>query len=151
MAAMFPASTPRGSPPGREAHHYDLEVQAGAVRVVGRVGPFGQVFASLDVPAGPLVLTVTTPTDDLYPPTVTSAADLTAADEPFGVRPATSDMVAFEVETPEGRVLLAELDGRYLSTEVAGGFTGRVIGLYVTEGSAAFDWFDYRPAARPTD
>jgi hypothetical protein len=35
------------------------------------------------------------------------------------------------------------LDGRYLSTQVAGGFTGRVIGMYVTEGEAAFDWFDY--------
>ncbi len=42
-------------------------------------------------------------------------------------------------------IVLAELDGRYLSTEVAGGFTGRVIGMYVTEGRAAFDWFDYVP------
>ncbi|MFG1885663.1 hypothetical protein [Micromonospora sp. NPDC049102] len=70
-------------------------------------------------------------------------------DEPFGVRPAASDMIAFEVETADGHVLLAELDGRYLSTEVAGGFTGRVIGMYVTDGIAAFDWFDYRPVARP--
>ncbi len=35
-------------------------------------------------------------------------------------------------------VTLAELDGRYLSTEVAAGFTGRVIGMYVTAGQAAF-------------
>ncbi|MBY8853472.1 hypothetical protein K7G98_36675, partial [Saccharothrix sp. MB29] len=27
---------------------------------------------------------------------------------------------------------LAEIDGRYLSTEVATGFTGRVIGMYAT-------------------
>lgn len=26
--------------------------------------------------------------------------------------------------------------------EEAGGFTGRVIGRYVTEGTAAFDWFE---------
>ncbi|MGD0558891.1 MAG: hypothetical protein ABSA93_28435, partial [Streptosporangiaceae bacterium] len=38
---------------------------------------------------------------------------------------------------------LAELDGRYLSTEVAGGFTGRVIGMYATIGTVRFDWFDY--------
>ncbi|MFD8341290.1 hypothetical protein ACFV2C_03245 [[Kitasatospora] papulosa] len=42
--------------------------------------------------------------------------------------------------------VLAELDGRYLTTEVAGGFTGRVIGMYATRGEAAFDWFELRPA-----
>ena len=40
---------------------------------------------------------------------------------------------------------LAALDGRYLSTEVAGGFTGRVIGMYAAAGDVRFDWFDYRP------
>jgi xylan 1,4-beta-xylosidase len=35
--------------------------------------------------------------------------------------------------------VLAELDGRYLSTEVAGGFTGRVIGMYAAEGTVRFD------------
>jgi xylan 1,4-beta-xylosidase len=39
---------------------------------------------------------------------------------------------------------LAELDGRYLSTEVAGGFTGRVIGMYAARGTVHFDWFEYR-------
>ncbi|WP_440581592.1 hypothetical protein [Streptomyces viridochromogenes] len=32
-----------------------------------------------------------------------------------------------------------------MSTQVAGGFAGRVVGLYVTEGHAAFDWFEYVP------
>ena len=36
-----------------------------------------------------------------------------------------------------------ELDGRYLSTEVAGGMLGRVIGVYASGGDAAFDWFAY--------
>jgi hypothetical protein len=40
---------------------------------------------------------------------------------------------------------LGTLDGRYLSTEVAGGFTGRVIGMYAAEGTVEFDWFDYAP------
>jgi hypothetical protein len=35
------------------------------------------------------------------------------------------------------------LDGRYLSTEVTGGFTGRVIGVYAAVGTASFGWFDY--------
>ena len=45
--------------------------------------------------------------------------------------------------------MLAELDGRYLSTEVAGGFTGRVIGMYAAAGTVPFDWFDY--AGTPAD
>ncbi|MCC2600479.1 glycoside hydrolase family 43 protein [Sphingobacterium sp. FBM7-1] len=44
---------------------------------------------------------------------------------------------------------LGSLDTRYLSTEVAGGFTGIMIGLYSssngkpTRAKAFFDWFDY--------
>jgi xylan 1,4-beta-xylosidase len=41
--------------------------------------------------------------------------------------------------------VIAGLDGRYLSTEVASGFIGRVIGIYARGGEAAFDWFDYAP------
>lgn len=41
-------------------------------------------------------------------------------------------------------VRLAELDGRYLSTEVAGGFTGRIIGLSSTS-TAVFGRFTYTP------
>lgn len=44
---------------------------------------------------------------------------------------------------------LGRLDTRYLSTEVAGGFTGVMIGLYTTsngkpsKAKAYYDWFDY--------
>jgi alpha-N-arabinofuranosidase len=44
---------------------------------------------------------------------------------------------------------LGKLDTRYLSTEVAGGFTGVMIGLYTSSNGKAgkakayFDWFDY--------
>lgn len=47
---------------------------------------------------------------------------------------------------------LGNLDTRYLSTEVAGGFTGVMIGLYSSSPSehsdakAYFDWFDYAPS-----
>ena len=40
---------------------------------------------------------------------------------------------------------LASLPGRYVSTEVAGGFTGRIIGMYAVGGDAAFDWLEYQP------
>ena len=43
----------------------------------------------------------------------------------------------------ELRVLPRGLDGRSLSTETAGGFTGRVIGMFAIAGRAHVDWFDY--------
>ncbi|MFE0676261.1 glycoside hydrolase family 43 protein [Streptomyces sp. NPDC058867] len=114
-----------------EAHHYEIEASEGAAEVWARIGPLRRRVARLAVPGGPLTLAVECRTDDAPPPA-------------RGVRPGGPDTIAFSVESPEGAVTLAELDGRYLSTQVAGGFTGRVIGMYVTEGSAAFDWFEYR-------
>jgi xylan 1,4-beta-xylosidase len=40
--------------------------------------------------------------------------------------------------------VLAGMDGRYLSTEVAGGFTGRVIGVEALDGPAVLLRFEYR-------
>ena len=129
-----------------EAHHYDLEVADGEARVVARIGPLSQCVARHPVPPGPLTLVVDVRTHDVLPPTVTAAERLTG--EPLGVRATGPDTLGFSV-LPGGAaepVRLAELDGRYLSTEVATGFTGRVVGMYATRGSADFDWFDYEPA-----
>ncbi len=41
--------------------------------------------------------------------------------------------------------LLAHFDGRYLSTEVAGGFTGRVVGVEARTGVRVLRRFSYRP------
>ncbi|MET9386888.1 glycoside hydrolase family 43 protein [Streptomyces sp. NPDC002928] len=123
-----------------EAHHYDLEVYDGTVSVHARIGPVRQCVAEHAVPPGPITLAVETRTGGVLPPTVT-----TTGQEAPGVRAGGPDTIAFSAESSEGGVRLAELDGRYLSTEVAGGFTGRVIGMYVTEGSAAYDWFDHGP------
>jgi xylan 1,4-beta-xylosidase len=87
------------------------------------------------VPPGPVTLVITTRLDRQHP---------LADGEPSGLHVAAPDYVAFHVG--DEAEPLAELDGRYLSTEVATGFTGRVIGMYVTEGTAAFDWFEYLPA-----
>lgn len=108
-----------------EAHHYDLEVSGETVSAIARIGPLRQTISEHPVPPGPLTLVVTT--------------------GPTGVSRGGPDAVTLSIETPDGVVRLAELDGRYLSTQVAGGFTGRVIGMYVTEGRAAFDWFAYAP------
>lgn len=51
---------------------------------------------------------------------------------------------------------LGEGETRYLSTEVAGGFTGVYFALYATgngapcRGPADFDWFDYQPREKTT-
>ncbi|WP_213453457.1 glycoside hydrolase family 43 protein [Rhizomonospora bruguierae] len=128
-----------------EAHHYDLEVAGGRASVIARIGPLRQVVAGRAVPPGPVELVVRIRTADVLPPAVTAADQVTAG--PLGLAPGP-DTIGFHLRsagvTDDGRPL-AELDGRYLSTEVAGGFTGRVIGVYVTEGHADFDWFDIRP------
>ncbi|WP_117208135.1 glycoside hydrolase family 43 protein [Allorhizocola rhizosphaerae] len=126
-----------------EAHHYDLEVGDGLVRVVARIGPLRQTVAEQACEAGPVVLTIGMRTLDVLPPSVTSADQ---ANAPTGTLVGAPDTISFGLLAPEPAVL-AELDGRYLSTEVAVGFTGRVIGMYATAGTVHFDWFEYRAAA----
>ncbi|MEO3753768.1 glycoside hydrolase family 43 protein [Streptomyces sp. B6B3] len=112
-----------------ERHHYEIEATPDEVRVLARVGPLHSVVASQPTPAGPLVLRVEV--------TATPRVD----------DPRTGpDSLAFGVEEPDGTfVLLGTLDGRYLSTEVAGGFTGRVVGMYAGAGTVHVDWCDYEP------
>jgi hypothetical protein len=120
-----------------EAHHYDLEVADGTVAVIARIGPVRQRIAQCAVPPGPLTLQVDLRTVDRRPPMALGPDD----PGPDGSARATGpDTIAFSVEGLEGPI--AELDGRYISTEVATGFTGRVIGMYVTAGTASFDWYE---------
>jgi hypothetical protein len=46
---------------------------------------------------------------------------------------------------------LGRLDGRYLSTEVAGGFTGRMIGIVSDSDDAVIKSFVYRGSDQNTD
>ncbi|MFJ1967176.1 glycoside hydrolase family 43 protein [Streptomyces sp. NPDC087903] len=111
-----------------EQHHYDIEAASGEVHVRARIGPLSTVVASRPVPPGPVVLRVE----------VTAVA--TMNDPRTG-----PDTVSIGIEEPDGTfVELTALDGRYLSTEVAGGFTGRVLGMFAASGSVHFDWFDYQ-------
>jgi xylan 1,4-beta-xylosidase len=59
---------------------------------------------------------------------------------PFEVR--TSDLVELAAIVDGERTVLLELDGRFLSSEVAESFTGRVIGLFALEGEIAVDRID---------
>jgi len=115
-----------------EDHHYEIEAAAGEVKVFARIGMLRTEVAARPVPAGAVVLGV-----EIVPrPT-------------RGPRTGPDDVV-LGVEEPDGTfTALAALDGRYLSTEVAGGFTGRVIGMYASEGTVHFDRFDYEPLPTP--
>ncbi|MDT0687852.1 glycoside hydrolase family 43 protein [Autumnicola psychrophila] len=60
------------------------------------------------------------------------------------------DLYKFSYKTEEDwKNLGGDLDGKYLSTRVAGGFVGAVLGMYTTSNGntsrnkAAFDWFKY--------
>jgi beta-xylosidase len=113
-----------------ERHHYEVEAGDGRIQARARIGPLRQTLATVAAPPGPVVLRIE------------------VAASPLGLgRPDQGpDTVYLGTEDTDGRfTVLAELDGRYLSTEVAGGFTGRVIGLYATTGTTRFDWFDYEP------
>lgn len=115
-----------------EQHHYEIEAAAGEVTVHVRIGPLRTAVAARPVPAGPVVVGI----------------QVSATRAPHDVRTGP-DTVSFGVEAPDGTFTeLSTLDGRYLSTEVAGGFTGRVIGMYAAAGAVHFDWFDYEPLDR---
>ena len=65
---------------------------------------------------------------------------------PVGGWPASQpDLVTLSVLTEDGWEALAEIDGRYVSTEVAGGFTGRMVGLAAVEGTSLCRRFTYQP------
>ncbi|MFD9499323.1 glycoside hydrolase family 43 protein [Streptomyces sp. NPDC060035] len=130
-----------------EAHHYQVETGDGTVRAVARIGPLRHTVAEQSLPPGPVTLRIDVTTKDVLPPTVTVRDTNPEAPAPPGLRVGGPDTLRLGYETADGAFeVLAELDGRYLTTEVAGGFTGRVIGMYATRGSAAFDWFELRPA-----
>lgn len=113
-----------------ERHHYEIEAAGREVRALARIGPLRQVLGSRAIPAGPVVLRI----------------EALASQPGLGHPGQGPDTVRLGTEDQAGAfVPLAELDGRYLSTEVAGGFTGRVIGMYAAAGTMRFDWFDYEP------
>ncbi|WUH89774.1 glycoside hydrolase family 43 protein [Streptomyces sp. NBC_00433] len=130
-----------------EAHHYELEVSGGQARVVARIGPLRQTVAQCPVPPGPLTLVIEIRTSGVLPPSVTSSDEVEHG--PLGMEAGGPDTLAFSVAGTD--TLLAELDGRYLSTQLSTGFTGRVIGMYTIEGSVAFDWYDCTPATPPSE
>jgi hypothetical protein len=99
------------------------------VRVLARIGPLRTVVGARPEPDGPVIRVV----------------QVDEVDAGWNAR-AAPDTLTFGLEDSGGTFTpLATLDGKYLSTEVSGGFTGRVIGMYAAAGTVHFDWFDYQP------
>jgi xylan 1,4-beta-xylosidase len=104
--------------------HYDVAVRGDRVVARACVGPLDTIVGEAPRPPGPVVLRIET-----------------------GPHPHGPDSVSLGLLDGHGDThTLARLDGRYLSSEVTGGFLGRMIGMYAVGGEAAFDWFDYEEA-----
>ena len=109
------------------SHHYEifLKLQNGQrlMQVRRRVGSLSAVVASIPAPEGSLQLEIQ----------------------------AGEDVYRFGYRLSDGTFRLlpgAEGERRYLSTEVAGGFTGVYLAMYaVGNCQADFDWFDYSHSA----
>jgi xylan 1,4-beta-xylosidase len=112
-------------------HWYGLEASATRVDAVGAAGPFKQKFGTVAVKGGGEVQVriraSDTPGVGTFPP------------------PPAPDVVTLEVVVNGEASVLAELDGRYVSTEVAGGFTGRTVGVQAVSSRVVARSFDYRP------
>ncbi|CAM5685587.1 putative Xylosidase [Streptomyces afghaniensis 772] [Streptomyces afghaniensis] len=112
-----------------ERHHYEIEVSGTRVRWSHGSAPCARSWPHSPCPPGRWSSPSRSPNRRLR---------TGRAPDPH--------IVSLGIEQPDGTFTeLASLDGRYLSTEVAGGFTGRVIGMYAAEGTVHFDWFDHEP------
>ena len=108
-----------------ERFHYSIAAGAGRIVARGRIPGFEQLeevpFAGTELE---LELRSHRPEGD-------------------GFGASTSDLVELAAIVDGQRAVLLELDGRYLSSEVAESFTGRVIGPFALDGEVAIDWFAY--------
>jgi hypothetical protein len=106
-----------------ERAHYDIAVSGDRVVARARIGPLVDQVASAPVSDRSSVV-----------------LELRCMSDVTGTEP---DLVVLGHDGEHGEfVALATLPGRYLSTEVAGGFTGRVIAMFSTGGTARFDWYE---------
>ena len=119
-------------------HHLDLEVDGDVVRAVAQVGSLRSELGRTSVAGGDVVLEVRAVPDEGHFSSTALGPDR---------------LVAGVVEGGGTFTELGRIDGRYLSTEVAGGMTGRMLGVWCSTGSIAVRSFSYAgsddPAAVP--
>ncbi|GAB2965667.1 glycoside hydrolase family 43 protein [Streptomyces heilongjiangensis] len=113
-------------------HALSLECAAGSVEAVATIGDVRQVLGR-------------------HPLDATAELEVRVVEAPGPWHPCRQgpDRLVAGVVTSEGFGELGHLDGRYLSTEVAGGMTGRMIGVSCAAGSVLIRSFTYRGADDP--
>lgn len=115
-----------------DAHWAAVEYRDGTLTARAVVGPFDQVLGTASIAQSP---TITLAIRSTQPPT-----------GPFG-QASAADTVELGAVVHDEFQIIAAFDGRYLSTEVASGFTGRVIGVEPVPGQdlpAGLRRFRYR-------
>ncbi|GAA1658230.1 glycoside hydrolase family 43 protein [Actinoplanes couchii] len=110
-------------------HRLDIEADTGQVRAIGHS-------------AG---LTATLGQAPISEP---SRVRLTLRAVPVSPYAGPDEIIA-ELITETGPVELGRLDGRHLSTEIAGGFTGRIIGITATNGHIGIRSLTYTGTDQP--
>ncbi|WP_119696739.1 glycoside hydrolase family 43 protein [Microbacterium halotolerans] len=101
-------------------HWYGAEIVGGVLRARAVSAPFDKVLAQAALPVGARLALRARARDGYHS---------------SGVGP---DTVSIGYEADGEFTSIAEIDGRYVSTELAGGFTGRMIGLEAVGGEARF-------------
>ena len=96
-----------------DRHWYEVRLDGAEAHVIARIGPLESAVGEVvTLPGGPVAVRIETA--------------VSAAEGP--------DDIVLSVLVEGSIRELARLDGRYLSTEVAGGFTGRVVGVRALTG-----------------
>jgi beta-xylosidase len=113
-----------------DRHAYGLTRTADTVRATARIGDLQLVLGEHPVPSGPVVLSI-------------DAVEPSSPPVPLGH--GGPDDIVLGLTDAEGRHELARLDGRYLSSEVASGFTGRMLALGATDVPAHIQSVRYTP------
>jgi hypothetical protein len=112
-------------------HAVDIECARGVVRAVWAVGDVRHVLGERAVDGAPVL-------------------ELRMEPAPGGGwDPRGPDRIAAGVVDGDGFAELGAVDGRYLSTEVAGGMTGRLVGVVCREGAVLVRSFEYVGADDP--
>lgn len=109
-------------------HHLDLEVDGDRVRAVAHVGALRQVLGETTAPPGDVVLEIRAVPDEGHFSSTALGPDR---------------LLAGVVGRDGGFAELGRLDGRYVSTEVAGGMTGRLLGVWCRQGGLLVRSFSY--------
>jgi len=111
-----------------DRHWYGFFVEAGTVRALARIGEIEHTLKSVSTGSSRTILRIRS-----IPP----------RPQPEPLRLAGPDEIVLSLVENEGEIELGRLDGRYLSTEVAAGFTGRMLAVGPGDAQGRLESFMY--------